>query len=144
MKTASCQIGQIIDISCKGYIWDASYSTLKLITEGDLRFTLGNHEVLAGIEAAAVFLKEDTSAIVSLLPPFAYGSAGHPPLVPPNSCVVLKIKMNKISNKVDNEVVTASGPAEFMKSDVSASRQGKEKKEGQRNIVLVKEGEENK
>jgi hypothetical protein len=90
--------GSRVKLQCSAMIWDGSTTETQVFSEGFLTFTLGKSQVTAGLEEAILKLHLDEEADIVCAPLMAYGDAGQPPVVPPNSHIVYSVKVLTISS----------------------------------------------
>lgn len=103
--------GMRVELACKAMSWDGAATVTHVFCEGALSLTIGHSDSLPiGLTAAVSTLCVGTRAIITCSPPMAYGEAGNPPFVKPNSHVVYDIT---VSSAEDAEPAPAQGPAEF-------------------------------
>lgn len=117
-------VGQLVTMQCTASIWDGASTETKEFASGILRFAIGKRGVVPGLEAAAQIIAENQKATITCSPKMAYGAAGNPPVVPPNSFVIFHVQVLSISDP-DRTDFTVEGPAELMPSGVATSRAGK-------------------
>lgn len=112
--------GQLVEVQCVAMTWDGANTDTHDFCSGTVKFVVGKHEVVPGLEAAAQLIGENQAAVVTCAPKMAYGAAGFPPMVPPNSFVVFNVKVVSVSDpRPDFQV---QGPPELLTSGVSSSR----------------------
>ena len=58
-------------------------------------FKLDAAQVVPGLDEAMRTLSWGTKALITLEPHVAYGERGHPPVIPPNACLVFEIQFIK-------------------------------------------------
>lgn len=61
-----------------------------------LRITLGDHEVIQGLELAITLMDVGDETIVVVGPRFAYGMLGLSPLIPPNATITYTVELLKV------------------------------------------------
>ncbi len=113
--------GQLVEIQCLAQTWDGANTDTHDFCSGVVKFIVGQRAVVPGLEAAAQLIGENQSATVTCAPKMAYGAAGFPPLVPPNSFVVFNVKILSVADAPRTEF-PAQGPPELLTSGVSSSR----------------------
>lgn len=114
--------GQEVSVDCVALLWDGAHSTAKEFTAGLLRFKLGKQAVVPGLEAALYSIPVGRSATVTCSPSMAYGSAGCPPLVPPNAFVVFLLTLQAVREPEEGEEVVPQAPAGIFVSDLPQAR----------------------
>lgn len=85
------QHGDEVVLQCTAMTWDGALGGAKEYASGDLHFIIGNKTVVPGLEAAVLAIPVGQGATVTCSPSMAYGNAGFPPSVPPNSFVVFQV-----------------------------------------------------
>jgi hypothetical protein len=97
-------------------------------------------QVPSGMDEAILQLHVGEEAVVICSPPKAFGYAGHPPMIPPNSHVVYSVKVLSIANMdaAAAAALPAEGDANILSSGVSPIRATKAMHEGnnRRSVVL--------
>lgn len=58
-----------------------------------LEFTLGAGEMIAGFDAGVLGMKVGGKRKITLPPDLAYGAAGRPPVIPPNSTLIFDLEL---------------------------------------------------
>lgn len=121
--------GDRVELQVVGLIWDGASTDTREFGRGVLRFTLGQRSVPSGLELAVQQLFVGQSASVTCAASQAYGAAGNPPLVPPNSFVVFHtvfLSCTPAASLPAGSVTMApEGPAEFFTSGVASAREVK-------------------
>lgn len=105
-------------MDCTAFIWDGAMTEKVEYATGKVSFVTGQKSVLPGIEIAAFELNVGETANVTCSPRFAYGAAGCPPVVPPNSFIVLQITLLTASLPSITSSLTPQGPEEFLTSGI--------------------------
>lgn len=130
------QIGDRVEVQVVGLIWDGASTDTREFGRGTLRFTVGQRSVPAALEQAVlshIFVGQ--SATITAAPAQAYGSAGNPPYIPPNSFIIIHCIFHSTEK---GDPVPPEGPPEFFTSGVASARD--RSAQGQRRdsrIVLV-------
>eukprot|EP00981_Chlorochromonas_danica_P011734 scaffold4233_cov180-Ochromonas_danica.AAC.25 len=115
--------GQEVSVDCVALLWDGAHSSAKEFTAGPLRFKLGKQAVVPGLEAALYSIPVGRSATVTCSPSMAYGSAGCPPLVPPNAFVVFLLTLQAVREPDEGEEeAVPQAPAGIFVSDLPQAR----------------------
>jgi FKBP-type peptidyl-prolyl cis-trans isomerase len=112
--------GQCVEMHCVAMTWDGANTDTHEFCSGVVKFVIGKRDVVPGLEAAAQLIGENQSAVVTCSPKMAYGAAGFPPMVPPNSFVVFNVRVQSVSDPRPDFKV--QGPSELLTSGVSSSR----------------------
>eukprot|EP01038_Epipyxis_sp_PR26KG_P008308 gene8308-11240_t len=117
------EAGMQVEISCSAMIWDGASSNTNEFSQGTLAFVAGEGQVTAGLEMAVMELAIGDRATITCSPSVAYGPAGSPPSVPPNSFIIYKIEILSATNTVT--LANAVGPVQLLGSGVASVRQMK-------------------
>jgi FKBP-type peptidyl-prolyl cis-trans isomerase len=122
-RGAKAVVGDRIEVQLTGQIWDGSSSDIREFGRGTLSFTAGRGQVVPGLDAALMSLTPGQTASITLAPRTAFGSAGHPPFVPPSVFIVFTVSNYTVTKGVPES--EAVGPMAFLPPcGVSAARQG--------------------
>jgi FKBP-type peptidyl-prolyl cis-trans isomerase FkpA len=101
-RGASAAAGSLVEMSVHAMIWDGASTFTKTFANSKVKFIVGKHsQIPAGLQAAAQSLGVGQSATVTCAPSLAFGAAGNPPYVPPNSFVVFEITIQNVSSPSD-------------------------------------------
>jgi len=84
-----------VELSCVAKIWDGASTVTKEFATGTVAFDVGKNQVVSGLDAAVQKLKVSQKATITCSPAKAYGAAGNPPSVPPNSFIVFTVEVLK-------------------------------------------------
>ncbi|MBN3306276.1 FKB1A isomerase, partial [Amia calva] len=57
------------------------------------KFKMGKHEVIRGWEEGVVQMSVGQRARLTCSPDFAYGSKGHPGIIPPNATLIFDVEL---------------------------------------------------
>jgi FKBP-type peptidyl-prolyl cis-trans isomerase len=127
-----------VEIQIIGLIWDGASTDTREFGRGILKFTIGKSQVPRGLETGVQMLLPGQGATVTCSPAQAYGAAGNPPLVPPNSFVIFHINLMTIT-KPTNPDIPAEGPPEFFTSGIASAREGRSNNNNanRRSLLLV-------
>ena len=88
--------GQIVRMHYKAFIQGSQNSFEDSRLRGRVfEFKLDAAQVVPGLDEAMRTLSWGTKALVTLEPHVAYGERGHPPVIPPNACLVFEIQFIK-------------------------------------------------
>lgn len=85
--------GVRVTIHCKAEIWDGASTITKEFANGQVSFVTGENQVTPGLDAAVQKLCVGQKATITCAPTMAYGAAGNPPVVPPNSFVIFTVEV---------------------------------------------------
>jgi len=124
-----------VTLACKAMTWDGAATVVHSFAEGTLKFTASQGAALpSGLVASVGQLTVGSRALITCAPHMAYGDAGHPPHVKPNSHIVYDV------NVLSADAATAAdepieGPPALLKSAVTI--QPKHKAEGRRGSLRV-------
>lgn len=110
--------GMRIEIDCVGMWWDGSAVITREFARGTLCFTSGKSQVTEGLDCAIQRLKVGESALITCAPSKAYGSAGNPPDVAPETIVIYKVKVNTAVVDTVDAGTEAVGPAALLGTGV--------------------------
>lgn len=133
--------GVKVEIRCKAEIWDGASTATKEFANGVVTFVTGESQVTAGLDAAVQKLTVGQKAIITCSPAMAYGAAGNPPVVPPNSFVVFTVEVLSASSDgaSDNASHGTGGTQALLgSSGVASTRKvkGAEPRRGSRMILV--------
>ncbi|GLJ43337.1 hypothetical protein SUGI_0900200 [Cryptomeria japonica] len=64
-------------------------------------FTVGQGEVIKGWDQGIITMKKEENALFTIPPELAYGSAGRPPSIPPNTTIQLDVELISWTSVVD-------------------------------------------
>jgi hypothetical protein len=149
-RGASAGAGSLVEMSVHAMTWDGASTFTKTFANSKIKFIVGKHsQIPAGLQAAAQSLGVGQSATVTCAPSLAFGAAGNPPYVPPNSFVVFEITIQNVSSPADPSM-EADCPIELLSSvaavepravggvsSSSASKNNRKKNNDDTRIVLV-------
>lgn len=111
--------GMRVESECVGMIWDGSAVITREFSKGTLCFTVGKSQVTEGLDLAVQRMKVGESAWITCAPSKAYGAAGNPPYISPDTFIVYYVKVNK-SFKDSHEAATeAVGPDAMLGTGVN-------------------------
>lgn len=136
--------GVKVEIRCKAEIWDGASTATKEFANGVVTFVTGESQVTAGLDAAVQKLAVGQKAIITCSPSMAYGAAGNPPVVPPNSFVVFNVEVLSASTDgLGDSASHGTGGTQALlgSSGVASTRKvkGAEPRRGSR-MILVEGG----
>lgn len=97
-KFNGIKIGTKVSIKCIAMTWDGASTKTKEFANSNLTFIVGSKTVTSGLDIALQHLNVGQNAVITCSPSWAYGAAGNPPFVPPNSYVVFNVEVIKIEN----------------------------------------------
>lgn len=135
--------GMRVDLQCKAMTWDGAATVVHVFKEGIISFTVGQDQVPLGLDEAVQRLHAGDEATVTCAPQAAYGEAGQPPFVPPNSHVVYMIGVLLVEDgAADGRVAAATGPEELLFHGIKAKSGGAEaSRAGKVRSVVFQEGD---
>lgn len=118
--------GMRVEMKCSALLWDGASNVIQEFASGPLSFTIGSGQVTKGLNSAMARLRVGDVATITCSPSNAYGEAGNPPAVPPDSFVVYKVTILSAqpASSVDPKLGPV-GPAAIIGSGVAASRLSK-------------------
>jgi len=90
-------LGSRVEATATVLTWDGATTEATVGSEGPLAYTVGALQVPIGLDEASLSLQVGDDALVILAPGKAFGYAGHPPLIPPNSHVVYSIRVTGLA-----------------------------------------------
>jgi hypothetical protein len=145
--------GDSLEIDLSVLIWDGAANNAFEIEKGTLGFCLGRNNVCKGLGSALCCLSKDTKIApgqeirIICSPSMAYGDAGSPPLIPPNSSIVFIL--SDIRLKADSEAAIEtpyglSGLLTMNSGNFPSKRKSVASGKRSNNLVLVKEEDEKK
>lgn len=124
--------GSRVEVRYKAKTWDGAATVVHVYSEGTCAFTLGGKglETLpAGLTAAVALLSVGSTAIITCAPHVAYGEAGHPPFVKPNSHIVFDVTLvSAVSAAAEEAELMPTGPQPLFLTHFSGA--ARHKKEG--------------
>ncbi|XP_044505306.1 70 kDa peptidyl-prolyl isomerase-like [Mangifera indica] len=85
--------GDEVEVHFSGHVDGGACLDLSHDEETPFRFKLGQGEVIKGWDEGVATMKKGERAILIIPPSLAYGEAGSPPLIPPNSTLVFNIEL---------------------------------------------------
>jgi len=125
--------GMRVDLQCKAMTWDGAATVVHVFKEGIIGFTVGQDQVPAGLDEAVQRLHVGDEATITCSPQMAYGEAGQPPFVPPNSHVVYMIGVLMLEDgAADGRIAPATGPEELLFHCIKATSSSGAGAEGSR------------
>lgn len=122
--------GMRVNLTCCAMVWDGSSCTKKEFAKGDISFVVGSNQVTAGLDAAVEQLQTGQTASITCSPTMAYGAAGNPPLVPPNSFIIFRVTVKDISTEQEDKEASADADADGLLGTGVASRHPTNEKAG--------------
>lgn len=134
------QKGKRVELHCNAKIWDGASTVTKVFADGAVSFVIGDNQVTAGLDAAMLKLRVGDKATITCSPSMAYGAAGNPPSVPPNSFVVFTVEVLSASTATTATTSSSSsaGTQMLLGSGIANTRKvkGTENRRDSR-IILV-------
>ena len=106
--------------------WDGARGGISVYAEGTVSFVLGGGSaggVVKGLEEGVKEVPVGSKATITCAPSMAYGNAGAPPAVPPNSFVVLTITLVSAA-PAPSPVPSPEGPALLLTGNIPSNRRG--------------------
>jgi FK506-binding protein 1 len=100
--------GEEVEAEVTALLWDGAVGAAVDFAQGHLDCTLGTHPLVPGLEQGLQLIPVGGNASITCAPQMGYGSAGSPPLVPPNSFVVFEVSV--ISSNPTPTSSSSSGP----------------------------------
>ncbi|XP_031281283.1 70 kDa peptidyl-prolyl isomerase-like [Pistacia vera] len=85
--------GDEVEVHFSGHVEGGACLDSSRDKETPFRFKLGQDEVIKGWDEGVATMKKGERAIFIIPPSLAYGEAGSPPLIPPNSTMVFDIEL---------------------------------------------------
>lgn len=132
--------GYHVELNCVAKIWDGASTVTKEFANGTVAFVVGKNQVVSGLDAAVQKLKVSQKATITCSPAKAYGGAGNPPSVPPNSFIVFSVEVLKAGPATAATATSSSsgGTQMLLDSGVANTRKvkGTENRRDSR-IILV-------
>ncbi len=129
-----------VELSCVAKIWDGASTVTKEFANGTVAFVVGKNQVVSGLDAAVQKLKVNQKATITCSPAMAYGGAGNPPSVPPNSFIVFSVEVLRAGPAIAATATSSSsgGTQMLLDSGVANTRKvkGTENRRDSR-IILV-------
>jgi hypothetical protein len=128
--------GSLVEIQCQAMIWDGASTFTKSFANGVVKFIVGKHPIVPALQAVAQILGVGQTATVTCSPAMAYGQAGNPPYVPPNSYVVFEVTITNVSTPSDPNM-EVEGPIELLIAGLPSSRSSTGANRRDSRILLV-------
>ncbi|KAJ1422563.1 hypothetical protein B484DRAFT_465297 [Ochromonadaceae sp. CCMP2298] len=110
--------GMRVELRCTAKIWDGATTITKEFANGVICFVAGEKQVTAGLDAAIQRLCVGQRATITCSPHMAYGAAGNPPAVPPNSFVVFAVEVLSVGEQA--KVGVADSAAMLLDSGIES------------------------
>lgn len=141
---AAVSVGSRVTANIVAMTWDGSTTEASVFAEGTLQFSVGQQQVTEGLDEALVELRVGDEANVICAPKKAYGLAGQPPHVPPNSHVVYVVRLTAAT--APESPRPAEGDSLLLRSEVTSRRvnpkaAGGSNRKSMAGVVLDLEGE---
>jgi peptidylprolyl isomerase len=94
---AEAEKGDVVEVDYTGTLEDGTEFDS---SEGrdPIKFTLGVGQVIEGWDKGIVGMKVGGSRTLTIPPELAYGEAGSPPLIPPNSTLIFDVELVSIDS----------------------------------------------
>jgi hypothetical protein len=122
-RPITASAGSLVELNVNAMIWDGAATYTKTFAQGTIKFIVGKHPIVPGLQAAAQVVGVGQTATVTCSPKMAYGEAGNPPYVPPNSFIVFDVVVVNISTPTDPNMEVV-GPEELLTVNLPTIRQG--------------------
>lgn len=121
--------GSRVEVRFKAKTWDGAATVVHVYSEGTCAFTLGGKgldTLPSGLTAAIALLSVGSTAVVTCAPHVAYGEAGHPPFVKPNSHIVFDVTLVSAAPASAEEAELApTGPQPLFRTQLSGAARHK-------------------
>lgn len=123
--TASVKNGDVISVNYTGSLTNGtvfdSNTNPKFGHVTPFTFTVGAGQVIAGWDKGVVGMTVGQTKTLTILPSDAYGAAGAPPTIPPNSTLIFTITLLSInsSNSTTTSTLTITSPQKNSTSSVT-------------------------
>ncbi|XP_064885592.1 peptidyl-prolyl cis-trans isomerase FKBP4 [Columba livia] len=91
--TESPMIGDKVTVHYTGWLLDGTKFDSSLDRKDKFSFDLGKGEVIKAWDIAVATMKVGEICRITCKPEYAYGSAGSPPKIPPNSTLIFEIEL---------------------------------------------------
>lgn len=115
--------GARVKLQFKAKTWDGAATVVHVFSEGTCAFTLGRGDNLpSGLMRAVALLSVGSAATLTCAPHEAYGEAGNPPFVKPNSHVVFELNLLSASLTHEDVVMEPDGPQPLFCSQQGGAR----------------------
>lgn len=89
--------GQMVTVHYTGWFTNGSKFDSSVDRDDPFTFVLGEGQVIAGWDQAVAMMRVGDHVKVTIPPQLAYGSAGYPGAIPPNSTLVFEIQLLAIA-----------------------------------------------
>lgn len=111
-KFNGIKIGTKVTIKCIAMTWDGASTKTKEFANSNVTFIVGSKTVTSGLDISLQHLNVGQHAVITCSPSWAYGAAGNPPSIPPNSYVVFNVEVIKIESNDDSSSSSSVGDDE--------------------------------
>jgi hypothetical protein len=107
-------------------------------SRGQLSFTVDAEQVVKGLDLAIQRMKVGESATVTCAPAKAYGSAGNPPHIAPETYLVYKLRLTSAAKDTAEPATPAAGPDVMLGAGIGArvNKTTQPKKAAEKGLVL--------
>ena len=135
-----------VELNCVAKIWDGASTVTKEFANGTVAFVVGKNQVVSGLDAAVQKLKVSQKATVTCSPAKAYGGAGNPPSVPPNSFIVFSVEVVRAGPATAATATSSSssGTQMLLDSGVANTRKVKGTENRRDSRIILVSGEKDK
>ena len=89
--------GEAVTVHYTGWFTDGKKFDSSVDGNEPFTFVLGEHQVIAGWDQGVATMKIGDKVKLTLPPGLAYGSAGYPGAIPPNSTLIFEVELLSIA-----------------------------------------------
>lgn len=94
---AEAKTGDTVSVHYTGYLEDGTKFDSSVDRGTPFEFTLGENRVIQGWEIGVLGMKAGEVRRLVIPPQFAYGVAGHPPVIPENATLAFEVELLAIN-----------------------------------------------
>ncbi len=98
-KGKKAKSGQSVSVHYTGWLTDGTKFDSSLDRGQPITFQLGSGQVIKGWDEGVAGMKVGGKRSLTIAPDLAYGAAGRPPVIPPNSTLKFDVELVKIEGK---------------------------------------------